>query len=122
MSALFEEAQSYLDYWQKELKLSNWEFQLHFNGEQKSAGKIDFSTVAYRAVITINPKENSWINKDDNLEFVILHEMLHLVLADVIKEKCESDELYFDVKERVVNKVADALLRVKYEDNNGCYC
>lgn len=112
---MIKECEKFLKYWQVKLELSDWEFQLILQDTLEIAGKVEFSPVAKRGIIRINPNVNSWLNKDEDIEFVILHELLHIVTNDILSDKCTDDTLYFDAKERLMNTLASALMREKYE-------
>lgn len=111
-----EEALQYIKYWKKNLGLSNWEFQVTIDYCGETSGKIVFNSHTHRAIIYLNPKVDSWLNKDgeDELEFVVVHELLHIVLSKVLNDRCAEDELYFEIKEETINTLASALIREKY--------
>lgn len=113
---MIREYEKFVKYWQVRLGLSDWEFQVIIVDSLETAGRVEFSPISKRAVIKVNPKIDSWLNKDESKEFVILHELLHIVTFDVIDNECD-EALYFNAKERTMNVLAEALIKEKYDES-----
>ena len=120
MITLENKCKNALKYWQKELKLSDWEFRLSFdNANILTEGQLGAcwkETDMKRALIILDLKQvdkkdiEVWLSGADDIEFTIVHELLHCVINS-LNPIVEDNEMWILERESIVNTIASALLK-----------
>lgn len=83
--------------WQRRLRLQNWRITVSL-GQIDAYGAVDYDAEAMTAHVTISDA----IGDDGETEETLVHELLHLLLADW-------GEQWPRAQERAINLLADAL-------------
>lgn len=111
---------SCMKYWQKILGLSHWDIVITYANNRDieyllgypALASISSSPSMERAIIRINSNpeldEDAIINGSDDVEWSILHELLHLYYIDLSINK--EDKVQGELIERIINKTCKALL------------
>lgn len=111
---------SCMKYWQKILGLSHWDIVITYANNRDieyllgypALASISSSSSMERAIIRINSNpeldEDAIINGSDDVEWSILHELLHLYYIDLSINK--EDKVQGELIERIINKTCKALL------------
>lgn len=111
---------SCMKYWQKILGLSHWDIVITYSNNRDieyllgypALASISSSPSMERAIIRINSNpeldEDAIINGSDDVEWSILHELLHLYYIDLSINK--EDKVQGELIERIINKTCKALL------------
>lgn len=111
---------SCMKYWQKILGLSHWDIVITYANNRDIEYLLGYSALASissspsmeRAIIRINSNpeldEDAIINGSDDVEWSILHELLHLYYIDLSINK--EDKVQGELIERIINKTCKALL------------
>ena len=105
--------------WQKRLRLEDWkvEARLVRSTELKpdTLGNLKWNSVAHTATIKVlNPADYDLPPADvpDDIEYTIVHELVHLQLSALPRDLNRKD-----VEEQVVNKISDALMQFEHGGN-----
>lgn len=100
--------------WQKRLRLDDWRIESRIvrSTELKpdTLGNLKWNSVSKTAVIKVlSPLDYDAANVDiaEDIEYTVLHELLHLQLAVLPRDLNRKD-----VEEQVVNRLADALMQL----------
>jgi hypothetical protein len=111
-------AREKLSVWQKRLKLQDWNVALEVvrstELRPKTLGNIHWDTDKKTAVIRVlDPADYSLPFHEmlDDMEFTVVHELIHLEIAPVLSHFTRSDADRIE-EEHAVNYMADALLRL----------
>lgn len=111
---------SCLKHWQKVLGLSHWDISITYAEGRDIKDLLGYSALASissspsmeRAIIRINSTpeldEDAIIYGSDDVEWSILHELLHLYYIDLSINK--EDKVQGELIERIINKTCKALL------------
>lgn len=111
---------SCMKYWQKILGLSHWDIVITYANNRDieyllgypALASISSSPSMERAIIRINSTpeldEDAIIYGSDDVEWSILHELLHLYYIDLGINK--EDKVQGELIERIINKTCKALL------------
>ena len=111
---------SCMKYWQKILGLSHWDIVITYANNRDieyllgypALASISSSPSMERAIIRINSNpeldEDAIINGSDDVEWSILHELLHLYYLDLYINK--EDKAQTELIEKIINKTCKALL------------
>jgi hypothetical protein len=111
---------SCMKYWQKILGLSHWDIVITYANNRDieyllgypALASISSSPSMERAIIRINSTpeldEDAIIYGSDDVEWSILHELLHLYYIDLSINK--EDKVQGELIERIINKTCKALL------------
>lgn len=111
---------SCMKYWQKILGLSHWDIVIIYANNRDieyllgypALASISSSPSMERAIIRINSNpeldEDAIIYGSDDVEWSILHELLHLYYIDLSINK--EDKVQGELIERIINKTCKALL------------
>ncbi len=102
------EVRSLLKVWQGRLGLQPWKITVHWSKLDSEHGNVEFDVLHRMAKIGIN--RPATLPSKISVEYVLVHELLHLVLIElelVEKAKHEQKEMTL---ERVVNQLTNALL------------
>lgn len=111
---------SCMKYWQKILGLSHWDIAITYANNRDieyllgypALASISSSPSMERAIIRINSTpeldEDAIIYGSDDVEWSILHELLHLYYIDLSINK--EDKVQGELIERIINKTCKALL------------
>lgn len=111
---------SCMKYWQKVLGLSHWDIIITYAEGRDIKDLLGYSALASissspsmeRAIIRINSTpeldEDAIIYGSDDVEWSILHELLHLYYIDLTIDK--EDKVQGELIERIINKTCKALL------------
>jgi hypothetical protein len=111
---------SCMKYWQKILGLSHWDIVITYANNRDieyllgypASASISSSPSMERAIIRINSTpeldEDAIIYGSDDVEWSILHELLHLYYIDLSINK--EDKVQGELIERIINKTCKALL------------
>lgn len=111
---------SCMKYWQKILGLSHWDIIITYAEGRDIKDLLGYSALASissspsmeRAIIRINSTpeldEDAIIYGSDDVEWSILHELLHLYYIDLTIDK--EDKVQGELIERIINKTCKALL------------
>lgn len=111
---------SCMKYWQKILGLSHWDIIITYAEGRDIKDLLGYSALASissspsmeRAIIRINSApeldEDAIIYGSDDVEWSILHELLHLYYIDLTIDK--EDKVQGELIERIINKTCKALL------------
>jgi len=76
----YGELQTWLDKWQKILRLADWDIKLELVGrEWRKTGDVKIDRNDKKAILLIN----NFNPKQTNIESVIIHELLHIKLWDM---------------------------------------
>ncbi len=109
------EVRKRLKYWKDRLGLGAWSIKVTWSDSplESEHGHVEFDVLHRIASIKINrPK---YLPNEIPVEYVIVHELLHLVLVELeIVEKAKQDQKDMTL-ERVVNQLTNALM----EKRNG---
>lgn len=94
--------------WQQRLGLGVWRISVKWVDLKTEHGNVEFDSLHRIAVVGINrPKR---LPEPITVEYVLVHELLHLVLVELeLVEKSKQDTKDM-VLERVVNQLTNALL------------
>lgn len=105
-----------LSVWQKRLKLQDWDIAVVMSRtgdlKPKTLGNIHWDTDKKEAVIhVLDPADYRLPFHDmlDDMEFTVVHELIHLKLAPLLSNVPRSEASRRD-EEHTVNQLADALL------------
>ena len=104
------------DKWQKRLNLLNWDIRIKFRKfkNPKIQSRVYIHSMEDIAEIEIiKEKHYNWIEPYD-LEFLVLHEMFHIVFEVVPKNNTFENILF----ERGLNRIARLLLKFDRLENN----
>ena len=96
--------------WQKRLNLENWDIRIRYKKfkDKRLYGRVKIHLTEDIAIISvIKEKHYKWIEPYD-LEFIILHEMLHVAFTIAPPDKTIEDKIF----ERGLNRIAWALLKL----------
>jgi len=104
--------------WQKRLKLQDWNISLEMSRSSslkpKTLGNIHWDLDKKTAVIhVLDPADYRMSFHDmlNDMEFTVVHELIHLELSPVLSPLSRSDANRRD-EETAVNQMADALLKL----------
>ena len=102
------EVRSLLKVWQNRLSLQPWKIAVCWAKMKDEHGSVDFDYLHRTAVISLNkPKA---LPPGISVEYVLVHELLHLVLIELeLVEKAKNEQKEMTL-ERVVNQLTNALL------------
>lgn len=103
-----KEVRQLLSVWQNKLGLGVWKITVHWGSIDDAHGNVSFDVLHRTAKIFINRPAK--LPDTIKVEYVLVHELLHLVLVElelVEKSKQDTKEM---VLERVVNQLTNALL------------
>lgn len=128
MGTLEDKCKDALKYWQKELKLSDWEFRLSFDNADilvdKQLGACYKEANMKRALIVLNTKIikskdiEAWLSGANDIEATLVHELLHCVIHSM-DDNVEDSEMWAAEREVIINTIALALLKghrvIRYE-------
>jgi len=103
-----------LQMWQDRMNLKDWNIRVELvradQLEPKTLGNIHWDTDSKTATIDVLSTEDyklPWKAMLDDMEFTIVHEMVHLELASLPRSEASRR-----VEEHAVNEIANALLRL----------
>lgn len=102
-------------YWKNRLGLGAWFIKVKWATPKLESehGSVEFDVLHRIATVKINKPK--YLPKEISVEYVIVHELLHLVLVELeIVEKAKQDQKDMTL-ERVVNQITNALM----ENGNG---
>ncbi len=104
--------------WQQRLKLQDWNISLEMSKasdlKPRTLGNIHWDLDKKTAVIRVlDPADYRMPFRDmlDDMEFTVVHELIHLELSPVLSPLSRSDANRRD-EEHAVNQMADALLKL----------
>ena len=102
------EVRSLLDYWQTILGLQPWKITVNWSKLESEHGNVEFDVLHRIARIGIN--KPATLPSSISVEYVLVHELLHLVLIELeLVEKAKQEQKDMTL-ERVVNQLTNALL------------
>ena len=102
------EVRSLLDYWQTILGLQPWKITVNWSKLESEHGNVEFDVLHRIARIGIN--KPATLPPSISVEYVLVHELLHLVLIELeLVEKAKQEQKDMTL-ERVVNQLTNALL------------
>jgi Zn-dependent peptidase ImmA (M78 family) len=94
--------------WQQRLGLGVWRINVRWSSFKTEHGNVEFDSLHRIATIGINRPKH--LPEPITVEYVLVHELLHLVLVELeLVEKSKKDTKDM-VLERVVNQLTNALL------------
>lgn len=103
-----------LHIWQDRLDLKDWNIQIHLvrpsELEPQTLGNIHWDTEAKQAsigVLSTYDYKLPWQAMLDDMEFTVVHELVHLHLASLPRSEASRR-----VEEHAVNELSDALLKL----------
>lgn len=103
-----------LQTWQDRMNLKDWKIAVQLvradQLEPKTLGNIHWDTDSKTATIAVLSTEDyklPWKPMLDDMEFTIVHELVHLELASLPRSEASRR-----VEEHAVNEIADALLKL----------
>jgi hypothetical protein len=103
-----------LQIWQDRMNLKNWDIRVQLSRanqlEPKTLGNIHWDTNRKTATISVLSPEDYKLPYQamlDDMEFTIVHELVHLELASLPRSEASRR-----VEERAVNEIATALLKL----------
>ncbi len=106
-------------YWQKRLNLEDWNVSVAIvrssELKPKTLGNIHWDTDKKTAIIRVlDPAEYQMPFREmlDDMEFTVVHELIHLELAPVLSQ-FSRNEANRREEEHAVNHMADALLKLQ---------
>lgn len=106
-------------YWQKRLNLSDWNVSVvvvrSTELKPKTLGNIHWDTDKKTAIIRVlDPAEYQMPLREmlDDMEFTVVHELIHLELAPVLGQFSRNEASRRE-EEHAVNHMADALLKLR---------
>lgn len=102
------EVRGLLDYWQTVLGLQPWKITVNWSKLESEHGNVEFDVLHRIARIGIN--KPATLPPSISVEYVLVHELLHLVLIELeLVEKAKQEQKDMTL-ERVVNQLTNALL------------
>lgn len=102
------EVRALLKVWQNRLGLQPWKITVHWAKLKNEHGSVDFDYLHRMAVIEIN--RPAALPPGISAEYVLVHELLHLVLVELeLVEKAKNEQKEMTL-ERVINQLTNALL------------
>lgn len=102
------EVRQLLDKWQRRLGLGAWRITVKWGKSQREHGSVEFDI--YHRIACVKLNKPTALPQPITLEYVLVHELLHLVLVELeLVEKAKEDQKDM-VLERVVNQLTNALL------------
>jgi hypothetical protein len=103
-----------LQFWQERMNLKDWKIAVQLvradQLEPKTLGNIHWDTDTKTATIDVLSTEDyklSWKPMLDDMEFTVVHELVHLELASLPRSEASRR-----VEEHAVNEIATALLKL----------
>jgi|SRR6185312_5626639 len=106
-------------YWQKRLNLEDWNVSVSVvratDLKPKTLGNIHWDTEKKTAVIhVLDPADYQMPFREmlDDMEFTVVHELIHLELAPVLSQYSRNEASRRE-EEHAVNHMADALLKLE---------
>ena len=106
-------------YWQRRLNLQEWTISVVVarasDLKPKTLGNIHWDSVKKTAVLRVlDPADYDLPSPEmfDDLEFTVVHELIHLELAPVLS-RFERDEANRREEEHAVNQMTEALLKLQ---------
>jgi Zn-dependent peptidase ImmA (M78 family) len=94
--------------WEKRLGLGAWKIKYKWGVHTEEYGTANFDICHRIAMISLNKQTH--LPKEITVEYVIVHELLHLVLIELeIVEKAKTDQKELAL-ERTINQLTNALL------------
>jgi hypothetical protein len=100
-----------LEQWQTRLGLGVWRITVKWVALENEHGNVEFDVLHRIATVGINKPK--LLPQPITVEYVLVHELLHLVLIELeLVEKAKTDQKDM-VLERVVNQLTIALLERK---------
>ena len=113
--ANYKEFRGYVDYWQRELGLFDWNIHFEHRDEDDAYAKTFMSYKGRVATIVLNV---DWFDRQVDsrgLKKTALHECLHLVTADLMCEAASRYTQEFDVEkaeEAIVVRLTNLIARL----------
>ncbi len=114
-----EQVSGWTRLWQKRLHLEDWKIDVrivrHSDLRPDTLGNLKWSTLSRTASIKVlNPLDYEIPAQDvaEDMEYTVLHELVHLQLSVLPRDLNRKD-----VEEQVVNKMADALMQLERGDS-----
>lgn len=111
------DAQATLDFWQKKLRLCNWRITIEVEGDKHHSsrwGCVHVSSYDHTAKIRVvdvgGRRAVDFHRPVPTIEASIVHELIEVVLSDVIDESGGDDKIPSLKKEQAVNRMVTALL------------
>lgn len=102
------EVRQLLKQWQVKLGLGVWNIKVEWDSLDSEHGKVEFDIMHRIAKIGINKPAK--LPQPITVEYVLVHELLHLVLIELeLVEKAKQDHKEM-TQERVINQLTNALL------------
>jgi len=102
------EVRALLKAWQSRLGLQPWKITVHWGKLETEHGNVEFDVLHRIARIEIN--RPTALPQAISVEYVLVHELLHLVLVELeLVEKAKNEQKEMTL-ERVVNQLTNALL------------
>ena len=106
-------------YWQRRLNLQDWNISIVVARatelKPRTLGNIHWDTTKKTAIIRVLDPADYELPPAamlDDMEFTVVHELIHLELAPVLSEFSRNEANRRD-EEHAVNQMADALLKLK---------
>ena len=110
---------SRLSEWQQRLQLQDWKISLRVSHLRElrpgTLGNIHWDADKKTAVIRVlNPAdyESSFSDAVKDMEFTVVHELIHLELSSLTRDFKDRSEESFSKEEQAVNQMAQALLQL----------
>jgi len=102
------EVRTMLKTWKQRLGLGPWKIDVKWTNLEDEHGNVEFDVLHRIAVIGIN--KPALLPQAITVEYVLVHELLHLVLIELeLVEKAKTDQKDMTL-ERVINQLTNALL------------
>jgi Zn-dependent peptidase ImmA (M78 family) len=103
-----KEVRQLLSAWQNRLGLGVWKITVQWGCVEGAHGHVDFDVLHRQAAIFINKPAK--LPDTIKVEYVLVHELLHLVLIELELVEKSKNDIKEMVLERVVNQLTNALL------------
>jgi hypothetical protein len=104
--------------WQKRLHLENWKIESRIvrssDLKPDTLGNLKWNSITHSAAIKVlNPVDYDIPaeNIPEDMEYTVLHELIHLQLSALPRDANRKD-----IEEQVVNRIADALMQLERGD------
>lgn len=108
-----QEVRDRVKYWKDRLGLGAWSVKTIWSSTpfESEHGHVEFDVLHRIATIRINKPK--YLPSEISVEYVVVHELLHLVLVELeIVEKAKQDQKDMTL-ERVVNQLTNALMETR---------
>lgn len=108
------------DYWQGRLRLNHWNIEVHIEPEKvmgQNTGTNDYNTEHLESIISIlDPNDHNETGGYD-MEFILVHELLHLHIEVYRHSDTYDDRQHLDM-EQAINSIARTLMDLEHERMN----